>query len=543
MTSSTLPFRLDGDVAIVSGAGSALSGRSITFHFVQSAERNSGQVGNGRATAITLARQGAKVALLDYDLQAAEETKRMIDEEGGISQVIQCDVSDEDACRTAVEKTVELFGKVNILVNVVGIFGAPGNAIEVDLDGWDRVMKVNVKSMVMMSRFAIPEMIKQGGGSIVNLSSVSGLVGGTAGLLYSTSKGTIVQLTRAMAADHGSDRIRSVQFKHHFFSTAFTVSRVNCVAPGAVYTPMVQGPQGMSNETRKARAEASLLKIEGTAWDVAHAILYLASHEARYITGVVLPVDGGVMAGSSFKPGTIGNNEVDPYKKPQDLLEVSPKGLVPGLKFNNFTPPKALNESTVILEYLNDAGTTSNGRSLLPPVSNPYARALVRLQCDHISRSLVPAFYRYLQAQDPEAQIKGGKDFLDSIETLVSLFERTEKEVYLDHKSGAAGEGERQSLRAGLGLWVEDNQDLGMADVMAGPWLFRATNVLKHYRGFELPSGTKFNVYIKRLFENPAFKSTCSTEELYLDSYERYAFNRPNTSQVANAINSGRGLP
>ncbi|KAK1225313.1 hypothetical protein PQX77_011731 [Marasmius sp. AFHP31] len=481
MSSPTLPFRLDGDVAIVSGAGSALSG----------------QVGNGRATAITLARQGAKVALLDYDLEAAEETKRMIDEEGCTSQVIQCDVSDEDACRTAVEKTVELFGKVNILVNVVGIFGAPGTAIEVDLDGWDRTMKVNVKSMVMMSRFAIPEMIKQGGGSIVNLSSVSGLVGGTAGLLYSTSKGTIVQLTRAMAADHGPDRIR-----------------VNCVAPGAVYTPMVslgtpilngcsvvvkvQGPQGMSNETRKARADASLLKIEGTAWDVAH-------------------------------------DEVDPYKKPQDLLEVSPKGLVPGLKFNNFTPPRALNESTVILEYLND-------------------------------RSLVPAFYRYLQAQDPEAQIKGGKEFLDSIEALVSLFERTEKEVYLDHKSGAAGEGERQSLRAGLGLWVEDNQDLGMADVMAGPWLFRATNVLKHYRGFELPSGTKFNAYIKRLFENSAFKSTCSTEELYLDSYERYggasrrhllyvvtkdlmifrrryAFNRPNTSQVANAINSGRGLP
>ncbi|KAF9266111.1 hypothetical protein L218DRAFT_858433 [Marasmius fiardii PR-910] len=236
-------------------------------------------------------------------------------------------------------------------------------------------------------------------------------------------------------------------------------------------------------------------------------------------------------------------DEVDPYKKPQDLLEVSPKGLVPGLRFENFNPPKALNESTVILEYLNDVAANSNGRSLLPPTSNPYARALIRLQCDHCSRSLVPSFYRYLQAQDTEAQIQGGKEFADSIETLVSLFERTERELYVNQKSGAAGEGERKALRAGLGLWVEGNEDINMTDVMAGPWLFRTTNVLKHYRGFQMPSGTKFSAYLDRLFNHPVFKSTCSTEDLYLDSYERYAFNRPNTSQVANAINSGRSLP
>ncbi|KAK7029369.1 hypothetical protein VNI00_014623 [Paramarasmius palmivorus] len=234
------------------------------------------------------------------------------------------------------------------------------------------------------------------------------------------------------------------------------------------------------------------------------------------------------------------HNEVDPYKKPQDLLEVSPKGLVPGLKLNNFNPPKALNESTVILEYLNDLALSSNGRSLLPPVTNPYARALVRLQSDHINRSLVPAFYRYLQAQDQEAQIQGGKEFLDSIEGLVSLFERAEKEVL--HAS-TSGEGERKALSAGLGLWVAGNEDIGLADAMVGPWLYRATNVLKHYRGFEMPPGEKFNAWLRRLFNHPAFKATCSTEELYLDSYERYAFNRPNTSQVANAINSGRGLP
>ncbi|KAJ4465584.1 glutathione S-transferase [Lentinula lateritia] len=239
-------------------------------------------------------------------------------------------------------------------------------------------------------------------------------------------------------------------------------------------------------------------------------------------------------------------HEVDPYKKPKDLLEVSPKGLVPGLKLNNFHPPRALNESTVILEYINDLAVTSNGRSLLPPTTNPCnitdARALVRLQCDHVNRSLVPSFYRYLQAQDQDSQIIGGKEFHESIECLVELLERTEKEVV--RIGGVSGAGERKALAVGLGLWIPENEeDLGLVDVMAGPWLYRATNVLKQYRGFELPRGEKFNRWTSKLFNHPSFKRTCNTEDLYLDSYERYAFNRPNTSQVANAVNSGRGLP
>ncbi|KAF9236035.1 glutathione S-transferase [Melanogaster broomeanus] len=198
--------------------------------------------------------------------------------------------------------------------------------------------------------------------------------------------------------------------------------------------------------------------------------------------------------------------------------------LVPALRLNNYSPPKALNESTVIMDFLEDLATTSTKRSLFPPVSDPYARALVRLQSDHINRSFVPTFYRYLQAQDPSAQIAAGNEFMDAIETLVELFERAEREV------------------GGTGLWKEGGE-LGWADIMVAPWIFRATNVLKHYRGFEVPEGQKFRGWLTRLFEHPAFRSTCSTEELYLDSYERYAFNRPNTSQVANAINSGRGLP
>ncbi|KAF9266109.1 NAD(P)-binding protein [Marasmius fiardii PR-910] len=264
-----LAFQLHGDVAIVSGAGSQMSG----------------QFGNGRATAIVLARQGAKVALLDYSLEAAQETKKLIDAEGGTSEAIQCDVTNEASCKAAVEKTVELFGAVHILVNVVGIFGPRGNAVDLDLEEWDKGMRTNVTSMVLMSRYAIPEMRKQKRGAIVNFASVSGLIGGNPGLLYTTSKGAIIQLTRAMAAHHGPEQIR-----------------VNCVAPGMVYTPMVRGPQGMSDTTRQARIDQSLLKIEGTAWDVAHGILYLVSREAKYITGIVLPIDGGTLAGTHSRP-------------------------------------------------------------------------------------------------------------------------------------------------------------------------------------------------------------------------------------------------
>ncbi|EDR12218.1 uncharacterized protein LACBIDRAFT_231002 [Laccaria bicolor S238N-H82] len=215
--------------------------------------------------------------------------------------------------------------------------------------------------------------------------------------------------------------------------------------------------------------------------------------------------------------------EVDPYKKPQDLLEVSPKGLVPALRFNRYNPPRALNESTVIMEFLEDLASSTTKRTLLPPLSNPYARALVRLQADHISRTIVPAFYRYLQAQESEEQIAKEKDFHAAID----------------------GAGERVALKKGLGLWIESEggQDLGWSDVMVAPWILRAKIVLRHYRGFDLAKGERFNAWVNRLLEHPAFKATCSAEQLYLDSYERYAFNRPNTSQVADAINQGKALP
>ncbi|TFY50346.1 hypothetical protein EVG20_g11571 [Dentipellis fragilis] len=201
--------------------------------------------------------------------------------------------------------------------------------------------------------------------------------------------------------------------------------------------------------------------------------------------------------------------EVDPYAKPKELLEVSPKGLVPGLKLHRFDPPRALNESTVIMEYLEDLAASLGPRTLLPSLKDPYARALVRLQTDHVNRAVVPAFYRYLQAQDVDAQIAGGREFHASLEQLAVLFERAEREL-----------GTESETAQGAGLWQEGGE-INWADIMVGPWVFRATNVLKHYRGFEMPSGPKFDAWLKRLFEHPAFKSTCSTEQLYLDSYER----------------------
>ncbi|KAI8946142.1 hypothetical protein F4801DRAFT_593576 [Xylaria longipes] len=247
------------DVAIVTGAGSRMNSRSTSISYIG-------------------------VALVDINVDWAMETKRMIDEEGGVSEVIQADVTDEESCKNAVAKTVELWGAVHILVNNVGVGGAMGDATVVNLDAWERDFRINVTSMVLMARHAIPEMRKQGRGSIVNMSSVSGLLGGNPSLLYPTTKGAIIQLTRAMAAQHGQENIR-----------------VNCVAPGMVYTPMVRG-RGMTDEMRQARINQNLMKKEGTGWDVGYAVLFLSSKEAGWITGLIMPVDGGTTAGKADRP-------------------------------------------------------------------------------------------------------------------------------------------------------------------------------------------------------------------------------------------------
>jgi len=259
--------RLQGKVAIVTGAGSRADG-----------------IGNGRATAIVMARHGARVMLVDAVVEWARKTASMIEAEGGICEIVEGDVSDDASCKTIVAQTINAWGRLDILVNNVGITGPRGNALEVDPDAWDRAMRVNVASMMLMSKHAIPEMIRSGGGSIVNLTSVAGLQGGHPSLLYPTSKGAVISLTRAMAAHHGRQGIR-----------------VNCIAPGTVYTPMVAS-RGMTPEMRKARSERTLLGTEGTGWDIGYGALFLASDEARWITGITLPIDGGATAGSQASP-------------------------------------------------------------------------------------------------------------------------------------------------------------------------------------------------------------------------------------------------
>ncbi len=253
--------RLQGKVAIVTGAGSRGPG-----------------VGTGKAASILFAREGAKVLLADLDPQHAEETLVAIKEDGGEASVFQADVSNAADCRAMVEAAVERYGGVHILFNNVGILG-PGSVVDVEEEVWDRVIDVNLKSMMLTSKYAIPAMIRGEGGSVINVSSIAGLREGSAGAsaAYATSKGGVIALTTTMAVTHGRDNIR-----------------VNCIAPGHIYTPMVAGP--MAEERRDLRRRAGPLGTEGTAWDIAYAALFLASDEARWISGVVLPVDAGLLA-------------------------------------------------------------------------------------------------------------------------------------------------------------------------------------------------------------------------------------------------------
>lgn len=243
-------------VAVVGGAGAA-----------------GGGIGNGRAAALLLAREGARVVAVDRVLELARTTVSMIEREGGTAVAVEADVTGEDDTRRVVATAIERFGRLDWLVNNVGV-GSQGSIVETDPIAWDRVMRINVSSAYHLSRAAIPAMAAQGGGSIVNISSISAIRprGLTA---YSTSKGAIMALTRAMAVDHGPDGIR-----------------VNCVLPGPVLTPMVGG-EAMDPERRERRRQASALGIEGTGWDVGHAVVFLLSDRARYITGQNLVVDGG----------------------------------------------------------------------------------------------------------------------------------------------------------------------------------------------------------------------------------------------------------
>ena len=229
---------------------------------------------------------------MDLDARRAQETLETIRAEGGEASVFEADVASISDCRDMVQAAVERYGGVHVLLNNVGILG-PGDVVDVSEEVWDRVVDVNLKSMVLTSKFAVPAMARGGGGSLINVSSIAGLRAGSRGssVAYSASKGGVIALTKTMAVTHGRDNIR-----------------VNCIAPGHIYTPMVAG--SMSEERRDQRRRAGPLGAEGTAWDVAWAALFLASDEARWISGVVLPVDAGLLAHHATRH--VGAPAVDP---------------------------------------------------------------------------------------------------------------------------------------------------------------------------------------------------------------------------------------
>ena len=258
--------RLKEKVAIVTGAGSSGPGW-----------------GNGKATAVLFAREGAKVLAVDLNLEAAEETQAIIQEEGGECTALEADVTQADQVDGMVGSCVDAYGRVDILHNNVGIVEM-GGPVELDEEAWDRVCRVNLKSMFLTCKFVLPQMERQGSGAIVNISSVSGLRHmGVDYIAYSTTKGAILQFTRSVAMQYAKMGIRA-----------------NAILPGMMNTPMIveplKGAYGDGSIEKMIEVRDSLCPTGkmGDAWDVAYAALFLASDEAKYVTGTQLMVDGGM---------------------------------------------------------------------------------------------------------------------------------------------------------------------------------------------------------------------------------------------------------
>jgi NAD(P)-dependent dehydrogenase (short-subunit alcohol dehydrogenase family) len=261
MTDLTLKDR----VAIITGAGTVGTG-----------------VGVGKATSVVLAQQGANLVLADIDLDRVKETQALVGEAGAESIVCIGNIVDPSDCEEIVSNAMNAFGTVDVLVNNAAA-SVPGTVETLGDDDWDLVLGVSLLGAVRMARYTVPVMRAAGRGSIVNISSICssrGLV--TAA--YASAKGGLEALTRDMAVAHGREGIR-----------------INAIAPGHLNTPRVaavsQGTEDQNVRTNpELRNAASPLGTEGTAWDVAWAVEYLASDRARWITGVTLPVDGGVLA-------------------------------------------------------------------------------------------------------------------------------------------------------------------------------------------------------------------------------------------------------
>ena len=256
--------RLKNKIAIVTGSGTR------------------GKIpGTGQASSILMAKEGAKVLLVDKDLERVEATQKTIEKEGGESSIFVADVSKEKDCKAMIEKCVKSFGKIDILLNNVGGYGS-GSVVEIEEKDWYKSTDLNLKSVIMSSKYAIPYMSKSGGGSIINISSIDGIrAGAWLNVPYSVSKAGVAHLTRIMAVHHGRENIR-----------------VNCIAPGHIWGSFPNAREKISEELRELRRKVGPLGTEGTAWDIAWAVVFLASEESKWISGIVMPVDAGVHAAS-----------------------------------------------------------------------------------------------------------------------------------------------------------------------------------------------------------------------------------------------------
>lgn len=260
--------RLRDKVALVMGAGSSGEGW-----------------GNGKAASVLFAREGARVACVDLDLAAAEETAALIAGEGGEALALQADVSRADQVAACVAEAVQRFGRIDVLDNNVGILTV-GGPVETSEADWDRVLAVNLKSMYLSCKSVVPVMLEQGRGAIVNIASIAAIRHiGVDYTTYYASKGGVVSFTRGLALQYAGQGIRA-----------------NVILPGLMNTPMIREPlkdvyaQGDIDKMVEIRDAQCPMGHMGDAWDVAHAALFLASDEARYVTGTELVVDGGITA-------------------------------------------------------------------------------------------------------------------------------------------------------------------------------------------------------------------------------------------------------
>ena len=245
--------RLAGKIAIVAGAGSR-------------------GLGNGKATAILFAREGARVLCVDVAVERAQETVALIRAEGGEAEAFAADVTREDDCRAMVGAAVERWGGLDVLHNNVGIESRT-DLLDTTLEEWEKTLRVDLTSMFLATQSAVPAMVERGGGSVICVSSVAGMrgIGRTA---YAAAKAGVIGFVRSVAGQLGARGVR-----------------VNAIAPGLVWTPMVEfrGP-----EAREQRRAASPLGTEGTGWDVGWGAVYLASDESRWVTGQTLVIDAGL---------------------------------------------------------------------------------------------------------------------------------------------------------------------------------------------------------------------------------------------------------